>query len=169
MNNVTDIATFGKTIEMKRRVANLTQQDLARKASTTQQLISAIERGVISPQLFGQYGHIIRAIDHVLGVSSRTDSPEYEVWRGMVVNELDRQLEREDTKYNVYSQCLLNDDLMRSGAKERDVAQIVEELKHEGIIWAVAVRRCDESGAGGNVERYWIVKWIDRGKLDLEN
>jgi hypothetical protein len=87
----------------------------------------------------------------------------------MVVNELDRQLGHENTKYNVYSQCLINDDLMRSGAKERDVAQIVEELKHEGIIWAVAVRRCDESGAGGSVGRYWIVKWIDRGKVDLEN
>jgi transcriptional regulator with XRE-family HTH domain len=128
------IALFVRTNRVKRK---MTQTQLAEKVMTTQQLISIIETGKASPQLLIEYGHVFRALSNILSFGYEAESPEFEVWRKLVIEQLHRRFACEDLKYTVYSQHLLTQDLVNVGCTLSDVNRIIDVLQREGVLRAV--------------------------------
>ena len=128
------IALFVRTNRVKKK---MTQTQLAEKVMTTQQLISIIETGKASPQLLIEYGHVFRALSNILSFGYEAESPEFEVWRKLVIEQLHRRFACEDLKYTVYSQHLLTQDLVNVGCTLSDVNRIIDVLQREGVLRAV--------------------------------
>ena len=58
---------FGEEVRLKRRIREMTQQELARRARTTQGTVSSLERGAVVSQALAQ------RIARVLNISIKTN------------------------------------------------------------------------------------------------
>lgn len=153
INFGTDMAKIGLFVRTVRTQLQLTQAQLAEKVSTTQQMISLIEHGKASPQLLIDYGHVFRALSNVLNFQYEAASPEYQLWREMVLNQIKRRFACEELKYTVYSQHLTTQDLVNTGCKLADINRIIEVLNREGIVRAIAF-------SIGGEQSWWVLELL---------
>lgn len=144
----TDQKTLGALIAARRRAAKLSQTQLAKRANTTQQIISQLERGILSDVAMQSYGHVLIEVDRVLN-ASKINPNTYALWRELLLKELTWQLKNESTKYTVFSGGLMTRDLHDSGATEDDIVKLLRVFAAEGLIRIIEVTDC----------RAWVLKW----------
>jgi transcriptional regulator with XRE-family HTH domain len=135
INTEIEAASIGLFVKTNRVRLGLTQAQLAVKVSTSQQMISTVERGQAAEMLLTTHEHLFDALKRVLSVTSQTDSATFEEWRRLVFKEMDRQLADEDLRPNVYSRNLLTAELVALGCGPKDVANIVRgAIELQGIL-----------------------------------